>query len=883
MVKDSLHENEQFLTIFGGNSSLKHIKNLLKKAFVIIIYFFFLLSGTLAYAQVMPATSSNDQKAVKLTKDTLKTQGEDSIKEIIKYDSDTQDHDLVEQKSYLTGNASLEYTDIRILADYIEINWKTDIIYARGKPNDLGNGTTTLVQGDKKYEYESFHLNFKTKKGEAENVRTEEQEGVIISKKVSRKNESINLMRDALYTTDPYFKDKKTKDPDYFLKTGKVKHYDKQAIITGPILMYIYKVPFPIPLPFSYIPTSKKSSAGFLLPSYGERSEIGFFIEKLGFFWPISDYWQAKVFGSFYTNGSWRIDSETEYKKRYKYSGGFEFNHETRIQGTKGLSDYSRWKNYRIRWNHRQDKSAHPSLTFSANVDYSNSNFYRNGLSTDNINNAEVYNNNSSSNIALSKNFGNFGRMDLKIFDLNQNFNTREIVGDFPSLNFNMNQKYPFSSKNNKFLQNLFIDYNSSFSNKINTLEENFFKKQIFKDMKTGLHQNVKFGSALTLLKYIRFSPNVSYNEIWDLQSIERYWNEQQKKTITQVNKGFNSFRTFGIEGEFSTTVYGFARFKKGSFLQVLRHKVDPKISFTYAPDFTKPLWGYYKTYKKGDEQKSYNIFEHSFYASKINNTSGTKLGFSISNNLEMKIRDESQSDGLLKIVLIDQLNLKADYHFNKKDFRWSDIDFNGNTSFTKNVNVRFDGSIDPYKTKKDPTDPSKEIRVDKIGSFTLKDFNLSLGYSLNNETFKRKNSKNKEDEYKKKGEVRYENFSFDKDNYAHYSIPWNLNTNLTYNYNKFYIKKNHSAELRFDGNLSPSPYWKIIFDGYYNLVDQKLTRLNFKFERDLRSFSMNFNWTPVSSGFESAWNFFIGIKADVLKDLKFDKSSSSSTSLEDF
>ena len=45
---------------------------------------------------------------------------------------------------------------------------------------------------------------------------------------------------------------------------------------------------------------------------------------------------------------------------------------------------------------------------------------------------------------------------------------------------------------------------------------------------------------------------------------------------------------------------------------------------------------------------------------------------------------------------------------------------------------------------------------------------------------------------------------------------------------------------------------------------------LSYDFERDLLSWRMNFSWIPFSS--RSSWNFFIGIKSSLLKDLKYDK-----------
>jgi hypothetical protein len=50
------------------------------------------------------------------------------------------------------------------------------------------------------------------------------------------------------------------------------------------------------------------------------------------------------------------------------------------------------------------------------------------------------------------------------------------------------------------------------------------------------------------------------------------------------------------------------------------------------------------------------------------------------------------------------------------------------------------------------------------------------------------------------------------------------------------------------------------------------VTFTQIRFERDLLSWRMDFNWTPF--GTNANWGFFIGIKSGVLSDIKWDKRS---------
>jgi hypothetical protein len=59
-------------------------------------------------------------------------------------------------------------------------------------------------------------------------------------------------------------------------------------------------------------------------------------------------------------------------------------------------------------------------------------------------------------------------------------------------------------------------------------------------------------------------------------------------------------------------------------------------------------------------------------------------------------------------------------------------------------------------------------------------------------------------------------------------------------------------------------------FSSGYDFVQKGVTFTQLRFERDLLSWRMDFNWVPV--GDNPYWGFFIGIKSSVLSDIKYDK-----------
>src|SRR5690606_34942252 len=444
--------------------------------------FFLLLFNSTVFSQVDPDPANDTDSTVVLV-DSIKidTVREERLEDILVYNSDDQIHEWRKKMSYLLRNAIVQYTDMEIRADYIEINWETGDVYADGKRDSLGMITepTIFKQGGNEYEQHSFKINFKTKVGVAYNVRMVEGEGVLIGDRVKRANDSTMYVRGADYTTDTYFIEKKTDDPDYVLRTQTAKYIDgkNKAMVTGPINMRIYDVPTPLTLPFAYLPMGDTRSAGIIIPSFGERNDVGFFLEGLGFYLPIGEYLDLSILGDIYTKRSWGVRANSTYRKRYRYSGGFRFDYENRVTGIKGLDNYSKMTNYRLNWSHSQDPKANPNLIFSANVNLTSSQYFRESINNANIINGDVYTNSTSSSISVNKTFPN-SPFSLSVVASHHQYNNRSTNEPasmqfvLPQLTFNMSRLYPFAPKvgsKKGLIKNLGVGYNFNIVNNINT------------------------------------------------------------------------------------------------------------------------------------------------------------------------------------------------------------------------------------------------------------------------------------------------------------------------------------------------------------------------------------------------------------------------------
>ncbi|ANF50272.1 hypothetical protein A0O34_06960 [Chryseobacterium glaciei] len=841
-------------------------KNILQIS-IILIFNSFLAQQT---SEKLPKNVVNDTIS---KKDTIVVKKE-SLEDILQTKADNIRRDFPKKMIYLNKKAQVKYQDMQIDADYISIDEQKSLMYARGKQDSLGKIIEPVIttQAGKKYETDEFQYNTKTKQAIAFNARTEESEGVIIAKKTKKYNDSVFAMKNALYTTDEYFIKKKDTAADYHMLASNIKLIktkEKSQIITGPIQLYIERVPTPLIMPFAILPFSDKRSAGILIPSFGERQDVGFFLNGIGYYQPIGEHFDLKVLADIYTKGSWNLRPEMNYLKKYRYSGNFSADVGTMVRGIKGLDDYNKNSTYRIAWRHTQDTKANPFLTFSASVDIVSTKFYNNTLNNNYILNQNVLNTQQNSTVTITKRFLKLPITITGTTSYSQNFATGQADLRLPQMNVAINQFYLFKSKTGVrqgLLENITVNTGINLTNFVRTEEGELFKKEMWDKMETGLKNNIALSTNTTLAKYFTFTLGANVDNALTTKTVNKFYDPIANKDITETNKGITGYSTFSTTASIQTTLYGMMKFKKGAVVEALRHMMTPSIGFTYSPDFGGSGFGYYKNYYNATGALTpYSIFEGGIVGSPSSGLVGA-LGFNIGNNIEMKVKSKSDSTGVKKIKIFESLNLSGSYNFAANDHPWSIFTINGQSSFFNNkLNVNTSLSLDPYKIIYLPGQDTGGIRTEEFGHFSVQGFNVQLSYPLSSEIFGAKTDYAKK--YKSKGEIRNENYYFDDDNYARFDQAWTLNVNANYAYTKTSGNRipTRMASVGLDGSLKLTPFWNINGSTHYDMVTKELAYTRIGFSRDQRSFTINFNWVPF--GQYKVYDFFIGIKANILSD----------------
>lgn len=815
------------------------------------------------------------------TVDTLKPK--EILENIISHSADSLiRQDVKNNKVTLYKNAHVQYGDIDLQAGFIEINNTTNVITAKGIKDEEGvySQHPVFKQGSQESIQDSLMFNFKSEKAKIWNLKTE-QEGLIIRGEHSKKyNDSIIFIKNIKITSS------QKENPDYYIDVKKAKFIKDSKLVAGTSQLVIADVPTPVVLPFAYVPLTKGRTSGFLMPSWGENNNQGYFLQNGGYYFVVNDNLDLAVLGDVYTNGSWGLRAESGYKKRYKYSGNLTFRYENLTSSLKGLDDYGKTSNYNIRWSHSQDSKASPNTRFSASVNMGSSKYYKESNNEYNTN--SFLNNTLSSSISYYKKFvGTPFNMSLSVTH-SQNTNTESINMTLPSLQLNMDRIYPFAgkggAKKNAF-QKTGLNYSLRSENRISTTDDEFFTSKMFDEAKAGVQHNASLNTNMKALKYFTISPSANYKEVWYFDRLSKEFDDIQQGVVTDTISGFNSYREYSAAVSLSTTVYGMFKFKKGK-IEAIRHTVRPSVSYSYRPDFSF----YEEEYQQSEDPTdiaTYSPFANGIYGRPSSGLSNS-LNFSINNNLEAKLRKKDSTETeAKKIVLLNNLNFSTSYNMAADSLKWSPVNVNAGTKlFDNKLSVNARATLDPYALNSAGR-RINTFNIENGGSlFRVTSAGLTMNYSLSSKDKKKDKSSNESyNEANNSDGIFGENLNItnqgqdskkdkseDKEaNLYQSNIPWTLKLAYALNYSNS-ARQNEitSHSLMFSGDIDLTPKWAVGFSSGYDMKNKGFSYTQLRFSRDLDSWKLNFNWVPF--GTRQTYYFFIGVKSAMLSDLKYDK-----------
>ncbi len=839
----------------------------------------------------------------------------------VKYSAeDSLVYDAESGTAYLYGNSKVDYENMKLTSDKVHMNLDKSTVRATGTVDSTAEGgikgKPVFTMGKDEYKSDTMAFNFKSKKGLIKGIYTEQQDGFLSGEVGKRDSTGSIYLQHGRYTTcdKPH--------PDFYIALSRAKVRPGKDVVFGPAYLVVADVPLPLAIPYGFFPFSKKYSSGFIMPSYGDESDRGFYLRDGGYYFAISDKWDLKLLGEIYTKGSWGVSAASNYRKRYRYSGSFLFSYQDSKTGDKGLPDFAEQESFKIQWNHRQDPKANPYSSLAASVNFATSSYERNNLNSM-YNPQTLTQSTRTSSVSWSTGFSSIGLSLSATTNLAQDMRTSSIQITLPDLNISLSRFYPFKRKHlvgkERWYEKISMSYTGQLANSISTKEDKLLHSNLIKDWKNAFQHTIPVQANFTLFNYINVTPSFNFTDRMYSKKVTRGWdNTLQKEVVRDTTYGFHNVYNWSMSVGASTKLYGFwvpNRKLFGDKIQAIRHVITPQVTFSYSPNFGARRYGYYDSYQYTDASGNVKLVEYSPYQDELYSVPGKykteMISWDVSNNIEMKIKSDKDTTGYKKISIIDELgasmsyNAAADYH------RWSDLSMRLRLKWWKNYTFSMNAQFATYAYELDANGKPYVGNHTEWGYGRLPRFqgmSQNFSFTLNPEKLKkwfgRKDDKdddkvsvdsdgpdtniesNMDDDLekgkyaakKKRGNIA----ETDDDGYMSFNMPWSLtigygitmreNTAGRFNTKTMRYPYKFTQTLNFSGNIRISDGWNINFSSGYDFENHAMSMTTASLSRDLHCFNMS---ASVVLAPYTSYNFTFRCNAATLTDaLKYDKRS---------
>jgi len=784
----------------------------------------------------------------------------------------------------LTGSAKVSYQNIVLSAGRITINWNTRIILAESVPDtewvvkkESGDSVMTINRlGYPEFSEsgdvmtgEVMTFNFQTKKGRVVRGRTQFEDGFYSGKTLKMiKKGSLNVS-DACFTTCDH-------DPPHFHFWSQKMRIDvNKRVIAKPIVFYIGHIPV-MGLPFFYFPITKGRHSGILTPRYGMSTMEGWYLRGLGYYWAASEYWDVKGTIDYFQKSGFLFRGDFNYNVRYKFSGA--------VSGSWTRKDFDAYGTKERRWDLsiRHSQIISPTARLSVNGSFVSSGSLYQQLSE---NREQRMRQEIRSNATYTKQFSGSRSLTINI-NQTRNLKTDEVTETLPRINFRMGQIPLFKTGDKKerhWYNSIYFSYNTEMLYQRRKTWDS--ADSLFNTDDNGAWQHrANISAPQKLFGWLTFSPGMNVTETW--YDSEKVWYlDQETGEITYTEKkGFFPRHIYNVSTSFSTKIYGIFKPRFAPDVMI-RHVVSPNVSFGYQPDFSDDQFGYYDAVEDTSGEVQYYDRFYGFSFGGTPKGGSKSLNFSVSNLFQMKT---GTGDKERKFNLFTW-NLSSYYNWKSVEKKLGRINSSFRASPFKSLDISVNSSYSPYAANEEGEETSEllmdRIKINDVKSIFINNYFRMVNFSANlNLRLKGKGTSNsgskKNQTSEEQGDVSLEglkNVPGDRFRMAEgsgFTMPWTFNLTLSYtknSYNPFNPVTQFWARTNIDFNLTK--HWKISYRAHFDLEKKEVVSQDFSFRRDLHCWEAYIAWTPT--GYNKRFYFRINVRSPMLKDLKFEKGTS--------
>ena len=842
-------------------------------------------AATAGAAADSSAAISADSSAL-ASADTSKKK-ESELTDTVFYESDFIEYDNENKTLKLFSKAQIKYQNIKLQADTIVYDVSNNLFQARGKPQLIEGGDTTI--GD------IMVYNIKTKRGRVSYATARFDDTYFTGNKIVKTPENCLYIEDGDFTTCANLE-----HPHYYFYGQQVKVIPEDKALGRPVVFNVGDAPIAV-LPYFAMPLQRGRHSGWLTPSWGGNVTNGGYVDNLGYYYAPNDYVDFTLSAKVQEFSSFVFNAGSRYALRYKFDGSVSGKY---VVDNTLENEAQQWA---LDYKHNQFLLPDSSMRLSGTGNIISNRSFNQRYSDET---SVLENQQLDANMTLSQRFKSINASSNVTWRRNHNLTTDHIVEDMPSFDFNLQNRalIPYkpgeSSKTEaSWYNNLYYSYIA----KAVMRRDVYGTDSVPGFTRPGMSHNAKLNSSQKILKYFDLAPYVNMRAsmfdghidttvrkdtlVTDTRTIRdvrdpskdtrippgwkedmdrREWrlelNDQGRYdtvyTITVVSPQrrvlvrdtvdeFNLVRSWDAGVNLSTKLYGL--FPVGLFgVTNIRHILSPTVGYSFKPkqELDRTFYNIGIDYDRPRDKAS-----QSMNLSLANTFQGKRLvgGNEKANETDSATGKKIDTRKEEKFDILSA-SISTSYDFEADSLNWSDLRLTANTS----LNI---------------------LRVGYSSTFWLYDENhvfsapIMRDYSIDLTSGSLGASGEFWDGDLLRFDTSWYNDPKNKQNSAG-SQSWSMSLSPGYSYKASRaspldrFKPDKSFNLSANAEMNLTRALSVKWNGNYDFSSNQFSHNNYTFHYDLECWEMRFTWRPekINPGF----HFVVNVKK--IPDIKWEQ-----------
>jgi len=783
------------------------------------------------------------------------------------FGQDSTVFDLVLKEVRLYGSGSrVEYGNIKVEGARISFSFDTYLARAYGVPDSTGalTGRPVFREGDDEFDQDSLIYNFRTKRGLSYGVHTMEGEAHLHSQ-VSKKHDNDWVhIRNAKFTTCDH------PNPHFHFHLSRAIVVPNEKVVSGPMYLKVRKVPLPLGLPFGFFPNKKTSSYGVIIPGYGNGQRKGYFIQNLGYFIPVSPFLDTRILFDVYTRGSWSVRNITNYKRRYKYNGGFNVSRTVNVDGFEELPNYFRQNTFNVQWNHAQDPKARPNSRFNANVNLGSSQNFRNNL---NSTQQDFLSGTFNSGLQWNRSFPGKPYSLAVSANHTQNTQTRQVQMTLPSATLNISRinlfksvfpKSPIGVNGSATLDNFVSENEQEF--RIDNLD------RVLRRSQNGMRLNSSASTSWKLGPFLTINPNANAVGYVAFRQIMPVYSDDLGRDVLDTVPRLGFAGTWNAGFSANSNLYGIWNLRNGNTLKAVRHLIQPSIGVNYTPFQTFRQYGFY-----GEDGRflGYSPFDIARFRPP-DSREAASLNLGLNQNIEAKFRDKSSTRlAYKKVKILEGWRMGSSYNFLADSLNWSNLSMSAFTTIAQNVTINYSSTHSFYDRDANGRRINQYMLSNRGKLTRLEGANLALNFRFTGG----QGSKKLEQRMEESDQLSMEEQTMltrNAGSFVDFNTPWNFNMGYNLRLARLWdIPAQRDRDvltqaLTFNGDVTLFKNWAVSTITGYDFETKKLTTTSISLHWLIHCWELSANVVPF--GIRKSYMVQLNIRSQLLKDLKLQR-----------